>query len=222
VVLGIRYTKYDYLYQTVSFLKQLVRDLEKDLFEKLESGPKHISDLVLVLHCNKKNLLHIIDKQRDKQLQIDKIGNKKIISLTPHNLEQEHELLVGSMKLFKETLDKYYIPKLKKMKPIFKNIKRFESGGIQYWVNPKARKDLDNISSLMDQIMHFSFNLTYNDVLDLIPKKFRTQFKEDQKLCVETMEYHLDQFEKLAGKNNEDVAKSYLFNKKRILHKLKA
>jgi hypothetical protein len=202
-------------------LKQLVRDLEKDLFEKLESGPKHISDLVLSLHCNKKNLLQIIDKQKNKQLQVDEIGNKKIISLIPHNLEQEHEFLVGSMRLFKDTLDKHYIPKLKKIKPIFKNIKRFETGGIQYWVDPKAREELEHISSLMDQIMHFSFNLTYNDALDLIPKKFQVRFKEDQKLCVKTMEYHLIQLEKLAGKNNEDVIKSFLFNKKRILHKLK-
>jgi len=199
----------------------LVRDLEKDLFTELEKGPRHISYLALKLHCNKKNLLQIIDKQKNKQLQVDEIGNKKVISLTPHNLEQEHKLLVGTMRLFKDTLDNYEFPKLKKQKPIFKNIKRFDNG-IQYWVNPKAREELNNISFQMDQIMQFSFNLTYNDALDLIPKKFRSQFKEDQRLCVKTMKYYLMQFEKLAGKNNEDVVKSYLFNKKRILHKLKA
>ena len=198
----------------------MTRDLEKDLFEKLEGGPRHISDLVLKLHCNKKNLLQIIDKHKSKQLQVDEIGNRKIISLTPHNLEQEHEFLVGSMALFRDTLDKYSIPKLKKIKPIFKNIIRFETG-IQYWVNPKARVELDNISYQMDHIMHFSFNLTYNDALDLIPKKLRSQFKEDQKICIQTMEYFLSQFEKLAGKNNKDVVRSYLFNKKRILHKLR-
>ena len=199
----------------------MVRDLEKDLFIELEKGPRHISYLALKLHCNKKNLLQLINKHKSKQLQVDEIGNKKVISLIPHNLEQEHELLVGTMKLFKETLDKHYLPKLKKKKPIFKNIKRFENG-IQYWVNPKAREDLNNMSFLMDQIMQFSFNLTYNYALDLIPKKFQSQFKEDQKLCIKIMEYYLIQFKKLAGKNNEDVAKSYLFNKKRIFHKLKA
>ncbi len=200
-------------------MKQLVRDLEKDLFEILETGSIHITELAKKLHCRKENLLHIIDKYSNTQLQVQRIGTKKFVSIVPHNLQQEHELLVGTMRLFKDTLDNYELPKLKKMKPIFKNIKRFENG-IQYWVNPNARKGLNQISYLMDQIMHFSFNLMYNDALDLIPKKFRPQFKEDQKLCVKTMEYYLMQFEKLAGKNNEDVVKSYLSNKKRILHKL--
>jgi len=201
-------------------MKQLTRDLEKDLFETLETGSKHISDLVQILHCRKENLLHIIDKYNNTQLQVEENGNKKFISIIPHNLQQEHDLLVGTMSILKESLDKYGLPKLKKIKPIFKNIKRFENGGIQYWVNPKARQELDNISFQMDQIMHFSFNLTYNDSLDLIPKKFRSQFKEDQKLCIKTMKYYLIQFKKLAGKRNEDVVKSYLSNKKRILHKL--
>jgi len=202
-------------------MKQLVRDLEKDLFEILETGSIHITDLAKKLQCRKENLLHIIDKYSNTQLHVERIGTKKFISIIPHNLQQEHDLLVGTMRLFKETLDKHYLPKLKKKKPIFKNIKRFENG-IQYWVNPKAREDLNNMSLLMDQIMQFSFNLTYNDALDLIPKKFQSQFKDDQRLCIKTMEYHLTQFEKLAGKNNEDVVKSYLFNKKRILQKLKA
>ena len=201
-------------------MKQLVRDLEKDLFEILETGSIHITDLAKKLHCRKENLLHIIDKYSNTQLQVQRIGTKKFVSIMAHNLQQEHELLAGTMELLKNSLDKYGLPKLKKMKPIFKNIKRFENG-IQYWVNPKAREELNNISYQMDQIMHFSFNLTYNDSLDLIPKKFRPQFKEDQKLCVKTMQYYLTQFEKLAGKNNEDVVRSYLFNKKRILQKLK-
>lgn len=200
-------------------MKQLTRDLEKDLFEKLEEGPRHITDLSVHLHCRKENLIEIIKKYKDKQIQVEKLGTKKVISLIPHNFEQEHVLLVGSMKLFKDTLDNLYIPKLKKKKPIFKNVKRFDNG-IQYWVNPKARDDLNNISSLMDQIMQFSFNLTYNDALDLIPKKFKTQFKEDQKLCIKTMQYCLTQLKKLTPKKNDDVIRSYLFNKKRILHKL--
>jgi len=211
--------KYDSLYVTVSKMKQLVRDLEKDLFEILETGSKHISDLVQILRCRKENLLQIIDKYSNTQLQVEEIGNKKFVSIIPHNLQQEHELLVGTMDLLKDTLDKYELPKLKKKK-IFKNIKRFENGGIQYWVNPKAREELNNISFQMDQIMQFSLNLTYNDSLDLIPKKFRSQFKEDQRLCIKTMKYYLTQFKKLAGKGNEDVVKSYLSNKKRILHKL--
>jgi len=202
-------------------MKQLTRDLEKDLFEKLAEGPRHITELVLLLRCRRENLLRIIENHKNRQLQVEEIGTQKIVSLIPHNLEQEHELLVGTMKLFKETLDEHYIPKLKKKKPIFKNIKRLENG-IQYWVNPKAREDLDNMSSLMDQIMQFSFNLTYNDALDLIPRKFRTQFKEDQKLCIKTMQYCLTQLKKLTTKKNEDVIRSYLFNKKRILHKLQA
>jgi len=202
-------------------MKQLVRDLEKDLFEILETGSKHISGLVQILRCRKENLLQIIDKYSNTQLQVEEMGNRKFISITPHNLQQEHDLLVGTMRLFKDTLDKLYLPKLKKKKPIFKKIKRFENG-IQYWVNPKAREDLNNISSLMDQIMQFSFNLTYDDALDLIPKKFQSQFKEDQKLCVKTMEYYLTQLKKLVGKKNEDAIQSYLFNKKRILQKLKA
>ena len=199
----------------------MVRDLEKDLFEKLEGGPKHISNLVLILRCNKAKLLKIIDKQKNIQLNVEEIRKQKVISLIPHNFEQEHELLVGSMKLFKDTLDTLYIPKLKKKKSIFKDVKRFDNG-IQYWVNPKVREDLNNISLLMDHIMQFSFNLTYNDALDLIPKKFKTQFKEDQKLCVKTMQYFIMQLKKLTSKKNEDVVKSFLFNKKRVLQTLKA
>jgi len=199
----------------------LTRDLEKDLFECLEMGPIHISSLVRILRCNKAKLLEIIKKYDDTQLRVEEIGTQKVISLVPHNFQQEHELLVGSMKLFKDTLDKLYIPKLKKKKPIFKDVKRFDNG-MQYWVNPKAREDLNNISSLMDQIMQFSFNLTYNDALDLIPKKYLSQFKEDQKLCVKTMQYFLIQLKKLTTKKNEDVIRSFLFNKKRVLHKLKA
>ena len=199
----------------------MVRDLEKDLFECLENGPKHVSALVLKLHCRKEKLLEIIGEQRGRHLQVDEIGNRKVISLIPHSFEQEHELLVGSMQLFRETLDKHYMPILKKKMPIFKNIKRFENG-MQYWVNPKARSDLSNVILQMEAIMQFSFNLTYDDALDLIPKKHRTKFKESQKLCVKTMEYYITQLNKLAGKKNEDVIRSFLFNKQRILHKLKS
>lgn len=199
----------------------MVRDLEKDLFEKIAEGSANISKLVLLLRCRRENLLKIINKHENTQLRVDKIGKQKVVSLIPPNFEQEHELLVRSMKLFKYTLDQLYIPKLKKKKPIFKNVKRFENG-IQYWVNPEIREDLNNISLFMDQIMQFSFNLTYNDALDLIPKKFQTQYKEDQKLCVKTMQYFLVQLKKLTTKKNEDVIKNLLFNKKRVLHKLKA
>ena len=202
-------------------MKQLARDLEKDLFEKLAEGPRNITKLTRLLHCRRANLIKIIEKHRNTQLYVEDIGNAKVISLIPHNFEQEHKLLVGSMNLFKDTLDKLYIPKLKKKKPIFKDVERFKNS-IQYWVNPNAKEDLNIISSLMDQIMQFSFNLTYNDALDLIPKKFQSQFKEDQKLCVKTMQYFLVQLKKLTTKKNEDVIRSLLFNKKRVLHKLKA
>lgn len=198
----------------------MIRDLEKDLFEELEAGSKNISDLVLKLRCNKTKLLGIINKYKTTQLQVDEIGKQKMISLVPHNFEQEHNLLVASMNGTEDFLDKVLLPKLKKKKPIFKNIKRFENG-IQYWVNPKAREELNNISLQIDHIMQFSFNLTYNDALGLIPKKFRHQVKEDQKLCIKTMEHYINQLMKLAGKNNEDVIKNHLFHKKRILQKLK-
>ncbi len=201
-------------------MKQLTRDLEHDLFEKLAEGPRHITELVLLLRCRKEKLNKIINKHENVQLHVKKIGTRKVISLIPHNFEQEHYMLTESMKSSKYFLNKVFLPKLKKKKPIFKNLVQFDNG-IQYWVNPKAREDLDNISLQMDHIMQLSFNLTYNDALGLIPKKFYSQYKEDQKLCIETMEYYLIQLKKLAGKKYEDAIKNYFFHKKRLFYKLK-
>lgn len=199
----------------------MVRDLEKDLFDLLSMGPRHISDLVLKLRCRKESLLKIIEKHENKQLQVETIGNKKVISITPHNLEQEHELLVGTMKLHKDIVYKYLIPQLKQKKPIFKITEQTKTT-LMYWVNPKARNDMNNVIGQLDQIMQFSFNLAYEDALDLVPKDYQDQVKKDQKLCIKTMKYIIDELKKVVGKKNELALRSFMHRKTRILRKLEA
>ena len=198
----------------------MTRDFEKEIFEVLISGPLSKAQIYRKLGGDRTKIFQTVnDLIEDGPLIQHKVGTNDMVSISPTDFDKEHNLLVQSMELYKETLENSHLKRLRKLKPIFK-IQVDKEHEFGFWINPKSREILNNIVLLLDQILQFSVSLTYQEHLDLIPKRHKQKIKDDQRLCFRTIQYIMKKLLIVVDRKNKKALKCYIDYKSIPLRKV--
>ena len=207
-------------------------ELENQLFDFLSRyQTTTMHGMMRHLCCKKENLQGII-KQYEKT-DTNPLG---LIKINKKNIPYEYTLEVTSYDELHNHLEEYirrindminiYIKNLKKMKPIFKNVKGSKIGKEVFastaHSNQRTKDFLENISSLLDDVHQLSFLITYYKTLNQIPTNKIKQADKDQELCIKT---YLDIIKKLrtvVGRRalHQKALEGYLFRHQMILRSL--
>lgn len=122
---------------------------------------------------------------KDKILNCQGEKNKKILTIKNTNFEKYFENFDELVK-FDIDLANREILALREFKPVCKNLVKSEKI-FTYWVNPKARPHLDQISDRVNMIFSRSASLTYAQTMNLIPKKYTKKIQGHNKKCLKAI-----------------------------------
>ena len=207
-------------------------ELENQLFDFLSRyQTTTMHGMMRHLCCKKENLQGIIkqyEKTDTNPLGLIKINKKNIpyeYSLETTSYDELHNHLEEYIRRINDMIN-IYIKNLKKMKPIFKNVKGSKIGKEVFastaHSNQRTKDFLENISSLLDDVHQLSFLITYYKTLNQIPTNKIKQADKDQELCIKT---YLDIIKKLrtvVGRRalHQKALEGYLFRHQMILRRL--
>jgi len=162
-------------------------EIREIIIQQLLNSSMHVNQLARRFPNNKGILTKEYKKMVKEGILIQqKVGNKHILSLGSPKPYLPFEHIMSSLPLAEQRADKI-LKRLKKSKPLFirGELKDFEKLPIK--VNPKCKKNLNEILVIINDLVSRSVALTYAQCLDVFPKKSEGMIKQYHKDCIRTI-----------------------------------
>jgi len=164
-----------------------MKDTENKIIDVVkENGMISINELYTKIGGNRNTLIKTYKKMiKEGHLKLKKEGNKKF--LIPKNTDFE-KYFENFDSLIEFDIDWAFreILALRQYKPVCK-IQEDTTTALQYWVNPKARPHLKQISEGINRMFARTATLTYSETMNLIPKKYSKKIQIHNKKCLQAV-----------------------------------
>ena len=185
-------------------------DLEEKITQQLLGGPMHVNQLAHNITNNKVTLTKKYKEMIKVGIIIQrKVGNKNILSLGPPKSYLPFEHLMSSLPLAEKRADKI-LKRLKKVKPLFIFYQIKDLATLPMKVNPKCRKNLNEILVIINDLVSRSVALTYAQCLDSFPEKSEGVVQQYHKDCIRTIRKIMDKLENQHKESDLELG-SYLY-----------
>jgi len=169
-------------------------EIEEKIIQQLLGGPMHVNKLAEKFG-NKGTLTKKYKKMVEEgTLEQHKEGNKIILSLGQPKPYLPFEHVMSSLHLAEQRANKI-LKRLNNAKPLF--IRREFKDGEKFPmnVNPKCKKNLNEILVIINDLVSRSIALTYAQCLDSFPKKSEGLVRLYHKDCIKTIRKIMNKLE---------------------------
>jgi len=185
-------------------------EIRENIIIQLILGPMHVNDLARRFPNNKGTLTKEYKKMIKEGILIQrKVGNKNILSLGPPKSYLPFEHIMSSLPLAEQRADKI-LKRLKKAKPLFIRGEFKDLEKLPMKVNPKCKKNLNEILVIINDLVSRSVALTYAQCLDSFPEKSEGVVQQYHKDCIRTIRKIMDKLENQHKESDLELG-SYLY-----------
>ena len=185
-------------------------EIRENIIQQLLSGSMHVNKLAQKFPNNKGSLTKEY-KQMVKEdiLKQHREGNKIMLSLGQPKPYLAFEQVMSSLPLAEQRADKI-LKRLKKTKPLFIRNELKDGEKLPMNVNPKCKKNLNEILVIINDLVSRSIALTYAQCLDSFPKKSENIVKSYHKNCIRTIRKIMNRLETQHKESDLELG-SYLY-----------
>ena len=170
-------------------------EIRENIIQQLLGGSMHVNKLAQKFPNNKGTLTKEYKKIiKEAILEKHKDGNKIVLSLGQPKPYLAFEHVMSSLPLAEQRADKI-LKRLEKTKPLFIR-SEFKDGEIMPMnVNPRCKKNLNEIVVIINDLVSRSIALTYAQCLDSFPKKSEGLVRLYHKDCIKTVRKIMNKLE---------------------------
>ena len=169
--------------------------IRENIIQQLLTGSMHVNKLAQNFPNNKGTLTKEYKKMiKEGILEQHKNGNKIILSLGKPKPYLAFEQVMSSLPLAEQRAD-MILKRLKKTKPLFISTEIKDGEILPMNVNPKCKKNLNEMLVIINDLVSRSIALTYAQCLDSFPKKSEGVVKSYHKSCIRTIRKIMDKLE---------------------------
>jgi len=146
---------------------------------------------------------------RDRDLIKLKQGNKIILTLGPRKSNLAFQHIMSSLPLAEQRADKI-LKRLAKSKPLFIRGEFKDLEKMPMKINSKNRTNLNQILTIINDLVSRSVALTYAECLDAFPKSSKETIRKYHKNCILTIRKILNKLENQHKESDLELG-SYLY-----------
>jgi len=162
-------------------------EIRENIKQQLLGGSMHVNQLAQKFPNNKGTLTKEYKKMvKEGILEQHKDGNKIILSLGQPKPYLPFKHIMSSIPLAEQRADKI-LKRLKKAKPLFIRGELKDGEKLPMKINPKCKKNLNEILVIINDLVSRSVALTYAQCLDSFPKKLEGIVRQYHKDCIRTI-----------------------------------
>ena len=169
--------------------------IRENIIQQLLTGSLHVNKLAQNFPNNKGTLTKEYKKMiKEGILEQHKDGNKIILSLGKPKPYLAFEQVMSSLPLAEQRANKI-LKRLKKTKPLFISTEIKDGEIFPMNVNPKCKKNLNEMLVIINDLVSRSIALTYAQCLDSFSKKSDGVVKSYHKRCIRTIRTIMNKLE---------------------------
>lgn len=186
-------------------------EIRENIIKQLLDGSMHVNQLSQKFPNNKGTLTKEYKMMvKEGVLDQHKDGNKIILSLGQPKPYLPFEHIMSSLPLAEQRADKI-LKRLKKSKPLFIRSEFKDGEKLHIKVNPKCKKNLNEILVIINDLVSRSVALTYAECLDSLPKKSEDMVRQYHERCIRTIRKIMDKLENQHKESDLELG-SYLYH----------
>ena len=191
----------------ILILKQEIRE---KIIQQLLGGSIHINELARKFPNNRNDYFSTYKQMvRDGELIPHRQKNRILLSLGPPKANLSFQHIMSSLPLAEKRADKI-LKRLAKSKPLFIRGEFKDLEKMPMKINSKNRRNLNQILTIINDLVSRSVALTYAECLDAFPKSSKETIRKYHKNCILTIQKIMNKLENQHKESDLELG-SYLY-----------